>query len=495
MIRLALLILLLSCALARAADLPPPLLREFRGAWIASVGNINWPSKRDLTVEQQQAELRALLDNIADLKLNAVLFQIRPAADALYKSDLEPWSEYLTGEMGRAPAPFYDPLEFAVKEAHQRGLELHAWFNPYRAGVLPRKGPVAAKHISKTRPWLVKKYSNYEWMDPGEDAVKEQTVAVILDVVRRYDIDGVHLDDYFYPYKVVEKPGKYVEFPDDSSYNAYKKKGGRLERDDWRRENVNDLMERLNSGIKRIKPHVRFGISPFGIWRPGFPESVRGLDAYEHLYADSRKWLREGWVDYFAPQLYWRIQAPQQSYPELLKWWLAENPKQRYVFPGSTMSGVGKPRDPWPASEIVNQLTLSRELNANDGHILWNYNKVFQNADNLRSTLAQKIYTEPAIGPAYHWLDSAAPVKPVVVVRPESAQTKLTLQWRAADAEKPFLWALQSKRAGKWITEFIPSHFNARSYLPTDIPSQIALTAIDRCGNASAPALLTLPIR
>src|ERR1051325_8525553 len=166
-------------------DVPPAIMREFRGAWIASVGNLNWPSKPGLPTEQQKAELKAILDNAADLKLNAVLFQVRPACDALYRSDLEPWSDYLTGELGKAPSPYYDPLEFAINEAHARGLELHAWFNPYRAGILPRKGPVPAKHISRTRPWLVKKYGMHQWLDPGEDAVKEYTTHNIENHPRR----------------------------------------------------------------------------------------------------------------------------------------------------------------------------------------------------------------------------------------------------------------------------------------------------------------------
>jgi uncharacterized lipoprotein YddW (UPF0748 family) len=477
------------CGAFAQTNLPPPIMREFRGAWIATVGNINWPSKPGLPTEQQQAELRAILDNAADLKLNAIIFQVRPACDAFYKSDLEPWSDYLTGELGKAPSPYYDPLEFAVAEAHARGLELHAWFNPYRAGVLPRKGPVPAKHVSKSRPQLVKKYGTHEWLDPGEDAVKEHTTRVILDVVRRYDIDGVHLDDYFYPYKEKDGRGAVIDFPDENSWKAYRKRGGKLERNDWRRQNVNDLMQRLYTGIHRTKPWVRFGISPFGIWRPGFPPQVDGLDAYEALYADSRRWLREGWVDYLAPQLYWKISAPKQSYPELLKWWLGENPRHRYVWPGSNLSWVRT--NGWEASEIVRQFTLERELNPNPGHLIWNFNRVLANESGVRSALAQGVYGTAAIPPAFSWLDGKAPGRPEVVIKPESG-LKTTVQWKGTGTEKAWLWALQTRIGGNWTTEIIPGQFNARTFTRDKTPEVVAVTAIDRCANASLPTLLTV---
>lgn len=480
-----------SFAATNAFPAPPPIQREFRGAWIATVGNINWPSKPGLPVAQQKAELLRILDDARDLKLNAILFQVRPAGDAFYKSDIEPWSEYLTGEMGRAPEPFYDPLAFAVSEAHARGLELHAWFNPYRAGILPRKSAVSAKHIAKTRPWLVKRYANYQWLDPGEDAVKDHTTRVILDVVRRYDIDGVHFDDYFYPYKEKDARGNWMEFPDSGSYAAYRKKGGRLERDDWRRQNVNELVERLNRQIQAIKPWVRFGISPFGIWRPGNPPGVAGLDAYAHLYADARKWVHEGWVDYVAPQLYWRINAPKQSYPELLKWWLGENPRGRHVWPGSTLSGVGEPKPAgWPAQEILEQFTLARTLNDQPGHIIWNYNRILANNDNVRTLLDQKFYTQAAVPPAFPWLDSKPPLRPTATISPADSAHKTTIRFQLA--ERAWLWALQTRLGTNWTTEIIPGQFNARSFTRDKKPDLLSLIAIDRCGNFSPPLQLDL---
>jgi uncharacterized lipoprotein YddW (UPF0748 family) len=236
------------CLRTDTSCVPPTLAREFRAAWVATVDNIDWPSKKGLSTEQQQAELIALLDKSEAIGLNAIIFQVRPAADALYESKIEPWSEYLTGTQGQAPQPFWDPLAFAVKEAHKRGLELHAWFNPYRARHPSAKGPLATSHIARQHPELVKKYGTQLWMDPGEPAVRAQTLKVVLDVVKRYDIDGVHLDDYFYPYKEKQANGT-TDFPDDPSWKRYQKAGGTLDRDDWRRQNVNQLIEELHAAI------------------------------------------------------------------------------------------------------------------------------------------------------------------------------------------------------------------------------------------------------
>jgi uncharacterized lipoprotein YddW (UPF0748 family) len=269
-----------------ASDLtcaPPAVAREFRGLWIAAVGNIDWPSRPGLSADSARAELRALLDRARSSGLNAVILQVRPAGDALYASDLEPWSEYLTGEQGVAPSPWWDPLKFAVAEAHARGLELHAWFNPYRARHSSAKGPLSRRHIAVARPTLVQHYGSQQWMDPGETAVRVHAIRVILDVVKRYDIDGVHIDDYFYPYKERNRRGVLIDFPDADTYLRYVRGGGKLERDDWRRENVNTLVRELYASIHAEKPWVKFGVSPFGIWRPGFPESVVGFDAYTEL--------------------------------------------------------------------------------------------------------------------------------------------------------------------------------------------------------------------
>ncbi|HVT28302.1 MAG TPA: family 10 glycosylhydrolase, partial [Lacipirellulaceae bacterium] len=245
---------------------PPPVAREFRGAWVATVGNIDWPSKPGLPADVQKRELIAIFDKCLELNLNGVIFQVRTQADALYDSKFEPWSEFLTGRMGEAPKPYYDPLKFAVEEAHRRGLQLHAWFNPYRVHTPVAKSEPAANHASVARPDIVRTYGQYKWFDPGDPASEDAFVAVLTDVVKRYDVDGVHIDDYFYPYQEKDKSGKTIPFPDDETYRRAVAAGVKLDRADWRRQNVNHLIERMYTEVKKLKPWVLVGISPFGIW-------------------------------------------------------------------------------------------------------------------------------------------------------------------------------------------------------------------------------------
>ena len=384
-------LLLLTPATARADESP----REFRGVWVATVANIDWPSKKGLPTNQQQKELLAILDKCVELKLNAVVFQVRPMADALYASKLEPWSEYLTGAIGKAPEPFYDPVEFAVKEAHARGLELHAWFNPYRARHPSATSPTPDDHIVKARPDLARPYGKHYWMNPTHKDVQDRSLAVILDVVRRYDVDGVHMDDYFYPYKEKDADDKIIPFPDDDTWEAYQKAGGKLKRDDWRRKAVDDFVERLYREVKKAKPHVQVGISPFGIWRPGHPPGIAGLDQYAELYADAKKWLNEGWVDYFSPQLYWPIKQEKQSFPKLLKWWADENPKGKQLWPGLYTSRVTGGEKSWPASEVVEQIKLIRAQPGASGAIHFSAKALMKNTGGIADAL-KEVYREPA---------------------------------------------------------------------------------------------------
>jgi len=461
---------------------PPPPAREFRAAWIATVGNSSWPSKPGLTTAQQKAELIALLDRAAALKLNAVIFQIRPASDALYASSLEPWSEYLTGVQGRAPEPFYDPLAFAIAEAHQRGLELHAWFNPFRAHHFQSVSPIAPNHISQTHPELVRSYGKYLWLDPGEPAVREYVLRVVMDVVNRYDVDGVHFDDYFYPYKEKSAAGAEMDFPDDASWKKYGAHSG-LSRDDWRRQNVDVFVEQVYRAIKAAKPWVKFGISPFGIWRPKNPPAISGFDAYAVLFADSRKWLREGWCDYFAPQLYWPIEPKAQSFPALLEWWNRQNIRHRHLWPGlnSLKAGEG-----WPPSEIVNQINLTR-LYANAGHIHWSISALMKNPA-LDAALTHEIYRQPALIPASPWLEATPPAPPTlsVTVWKKSAH----VQWQNAAGKPASGWVLQSRTNGVWTTQIFPAG-RADAYLDNVTPDTISVRAVDRVENLSEPAIWT----
>jgi uncharacterized lipoprotein YddW (UPF0748 family) len=393
---------------------PPPAPKsEFRAVWVATVDNIDWPSKRGIGTDQAKSELIRIFDKCRELNLNAVIFQVRPSADALYDSKIEPWSEYLTGQQGTAPNPYWDPLAFAVEEAHKRGIELHCWFNPYRALHPAQKGPVASNHFSKTNPGVVKQYGKYLWMDPGEAAVQRRSLDVMIDVVKRYDVDGVHIDDYFYPYKEKGPDGNLLDFPDENSYGRYLSAGGKLNKGDWRRKNVDDFIERLYSQIKRTKKWVKFGISPFGIYRPGVPDGIKaGVDQYADLYADALKWYQKGWCDYFTPQLYWPIKQIPQSYPVLLKYWATNNPSARHFWPGNFTSRTSPSEGNWPSQELVDQINLTRGQAGAGGNVHFSMKAFMEDYNGIATALKQGPYKDPALVPASPWLGNRKPGVP-----------------------------------------------------------------------------------
>jgi uncharacterized lipoprotein YddW (UPF0748 family) len=480
----------------KTSDVPPPPAREFRGVWVATVANIDWPSKPGLSTDQQKAELIAILDRAVQLRLNAIILQVRPGCDALYDSRLEPWSEYLTGQMGQAPEPYYDPLAFAVDEAHKRGLELHAWFNPYRAHHAEAKSSLSPDHISQTHPELVRQYGRYLWLDPGEKAVQDYSVSVVRDVVHRYDIDGVHIDDYFYPYKEVDAQKKVIPFPDDASWQKYVASGGKLSRDDWRRANVDTLIQRLYKTIKAEKPWVKFGISPFGIWRPGYPEQIKGFDAYAQLYADSRKWLRNGWVDYWTPQLYWKIDQAPQSYPVLLKWWVEQNARHRNVWPGNFTSRVGgSGTASWGVDEVVQQIHKTRLQPGATGNVHFSMKSFMRSPEGLSETLASGVYALPALVPASPWLGNRAPGKPKFTVALEPGSSGIRLNWLSARNGITWLWVVQTRVGDVWTTEILPGAESSR-LLEKDPaspkPDVVAISEVDRLGNQGPPALVRI---
>ncbi len=474
----------------------PPARREFRAVWVASVRNIDWPSKPGLSTQEQKDELIEILDRSAALKLNAVILQVRPAADALYASPYEPWSEYLTGRMGRAPNPYYDPLEFAVNEAHRRGLELHAWFNPYRARHPSSRSPASRDHISVTHRPLVKKYGTHLWMDPGERAIREHSIKVVLDVVKRYDIDGVHIDDYFYPYKERDRRGRVIDFPDGVSWRRYVRSGGRLARDDWRRANVDSLVKQVYEGIKASKPWVKFGISPFGVWRPGYPPQIGGLDSYSELYGDSRKWVNNGWGDYFTPQLYWRIDQENVSYPVLLEWWVEQNRMGRHIWPGNYSDKVGNGGTSWESQEILDQISATRAQPGATGNVYFSMRSLMSGNTGLPERLAAGPYATRALVPASRWLDSVPPAVPIVRAGRDARTGALTLTLRPQGSEPTWLWVIRSRSQSSWTTEIIPG-FNATYAFPRTVgPSPIeavVVTAVDRTGNESAPVIVGIP--
>ncbi|WP_339383906.1 glycoside hydrolase family 10 protein [Fortiea sp. LEGE XX443] len=481
-----------------AAIAPPSPNREFRGVWVASVVNIDWPSKAGLTTAQQQAELITILDRAAKLKLNAVVLQVRPAADALYESKYEPWSEFLTGQMGKPPAPFYDPLAFAVEEAHKRGLELHAWFNPYRARHAQAKSIISANHISKTRPELVKRYGKYLWLDPGEKAVQDHSIAVIMDVLNRYDIDGVHIDDYFYPYPIKDSKNKPVDFPDQPSWQKYQQSGGTLNRSDWRRENVNNLVQRLYQTIKSTKPWVKFGVSPFGVWQPGFPKQIgndKAFNPYQQLYADSRKWLINGWLDYLSPQLYWRIEQKQQSYPVLLNWWIEQNTQARHIWPGIYTSRVGQSGSAaWPAKEIIYQIKTTQGHNGSDGNIHFSMKPLLQNRGGIADLLPQDVYSHQALVPSSPWLDKTPPEKPQVSLEKDVIGNKILLKWQPTGKQQVWLWVVQSKIGNEWNTSILPAGQNS-TLINNPQVEDVAISAVTRYGIQGTSAVVEVQKR
>jgi uncharacterized lipoprotein YddW (UPF0748 family) len=445
---------------------PPQLAREFRGAWIAAVYNLDWPSSKGLGAGAQQAELRAILDKVTALKMNAVVFQVRPQCDALYQSSLEPWSPWLTGTMGRSPG--YDPLAFCILEAHARGIEVHAWFNPFRA-LCNNSERISSNHICRSAPNNTKRYGSMTWCDPAVPDSRSRALGAIMDVVRRYDIDGVHLDDYFYPY-----PAGGLSFPDGKTPAQ-------------RRAYIDGFVSNLYSSVKGRKPWVRVGISPFGIWRPGVPAGiVAGLDSYEQLAGDSRKWLKNGWVDYLAPQLYWRISPQQQSFPALLGWWRQQG--SRPVWPGIATARINSSEDPGrPASEITNQIELTRKIGNNwNGHIHWSAKSLVTNRGGIASKLAAT-YTQPAAVPPMPWVSSRTPAAPGVSASVQGGNT--VVRW-SPDGNTAKI-AVQARNGGSWRTAKISYTGAGQATIPR--ADAIAVTALDRFGNASPPKVLGLP--
>lgn len=458
----------------------PEVKREFRAAWVASVANINWPSKKNLSVQEQKNEALFILELLKNHHFNAVIFQVRPSADALYKSNLEPWSYFLTGEVGRAPEPYYDPLEFWIEEAHKLGMELHIWLNPYRAHH-SNGGKITPKSMVNTTDANVVRLKNgMYWFDPSDPKTQNHTSAVVRDLVRRYDIDAVHFDDYFYPYSSYNNG---ADFPDQRTWNEYIAKGGQLSKADWRRENVNKFVERIYKEIKAEKPYVKFGISPFGIWKPGYPASAKGLSQYDELYADAKLWLNKGWVDYFSPQLYWAIDSKGQSFRELLLWWKAENTHKRHLWPGLNTVEIKASHRP---TEIANQIRLTREILGDDaGALHWSVAGLIKKYDML-STLAKDSYKEEALAPKSPWIKSEKAPRPELNYTLNSQS--VTINWKTSQPAKAFKWVLYLKYGDSWETMILnPSETSkaVERVKNSKSLSVIALQSVDRLSNES----------
>ncbi|MEY3563223.1 MAG: hypothetical protein RLZZ294_1229 [Bacteroidota bacterium] len=462
----------------------PQIPREFRAAWIASVANINWPSKPGLTTAEQKQEALQLLDYLKTNNFNAVILQVRPQADALYKSNYEPWSYFLTGKQNQAPQPFYDPLQFWIDEAHERGMELHAWLNPYRAHHTSSKD-ISNESIVRKNPEMVYRLKEgFYWMDPSKKETQDLTTKVVMDIVNRYDVDGIHFDDYFYPYPSYNGDS---DFPDEKSYQQYINSNGMLSKGDWRRASVNNLIERVYKEIKTSKSHVKFGISPFGIWRPGFPASIKGFDQYEKLYADAKLWLNKGWIDYFTPQLYWPTSKTEQSFPVLLSWWQEENTFQRHLWPGININTDKYGRS--DNAEIEQEIEFGRKLiPKSNGVVHWNISMLTKNPS-LTKTLNEGPYKTTALVPASKWLDSIPPANPTTTVKKIGAA--IELNWKPKENDV-FQYILYANFENNWEYQILPKSTTRKSLNKFKIVDgkkielkKVIVSAIDRAGNES----------
>ena len=457
----------------------PQVEREFRAVWVATVDNIDFPSRKGLSPDEQKKGLLAILDLTQTLRLNAVIFQVRPMADAVYKSELEPWSEFLTGQMGRGQD--FDPLEFLVTEAHKRGILVHAWFNPYRA-YHPAARTISENHISKLHPEFIRQYGRYMWFDPSDTGGQQWSLNVIKDVVRRYDIDGVHFDDYFYPYKEKDGAGKDIDFPDEKNWQAYVASGGKLSRDDWRRQNVNTFIETVGREIKKIKPEIVYGISPFGIWQPDAAKGITGFNAYTELYADSRKWVQDGTVDYLAPQLYWETSRKGQSFRVLLDWWRTQNIKGRFIWPGVAVYRIGS-TPTFTVDEIANQIDYTRQHPETNGAIFFSEKSLRNDLGDIQKELREKIYKRDALIPQFSWIN-ALPIKaPRVNITRDSQYIRAT--WAEQGGRKAFWFIIYAKDKDGWSYSIVPATEHSISLTASRKIEKIIVTSVDRLGNES----------
>ncbi|MBX3250864.1 MAG: family 10 glycosylhydrolase [Myxococcales bacterium] len=405
------------------ADVPPtdggPELtavshrRELRGVWLTTVYNLDWPSRSSLSASAQREELEAILDLLVATGFNAVFLQVRPEGDALYRSSLEPWSRFLTGTMGRDPG--WDPLAVAIEEAHARGLELHAWVNPYRGLASSSTSTAEAEgHPSRRFPQHAHVYGSSLWMDPGAVEVQQHALAVMRELLESYDLDGLVFDDYFYPYPYTppgSPPGTpSVPFPDDATWTTYQATGGALSRADWRRDNVNRFVAATFELVREVRPTARFGISPFGIYRPGMPAGITGLDAYAAIYADARAWWAAGTVDWLGPQLYWPSTQAPQAYGVLVEWWGAfvTEDDGRFMLAANDATRLGSTAA-WTLAEVETQVDLTRAASGMAGNVFFRMRALTENRHGLTDALRERHYAQPALPPATPGAPAPAP--------------------------------------------------------------------------------------
>ena len=435
--------------------------REFRAAWIQSVNG----QFRGMPTEKLKQNLIGQLNSLQKAGINAIIFQVRPEADALYASRLEPWSRFLTGVQGKAPEPYWDPMQFMIDECHKRGMEFHAWINPYRTKTT-LKSELAPNHVYNIHPeWFVT-YGDQLYFDPALPESRRHICMVVSDIVSRYDVDAIHMDDYFYPYPIKGK-----DFPDDASFARFG--GGFSNKGDWRRSNVNVLIKKLHETIREIKPWVKFGVSPFGIYRNESSDPLgsktKGLQNYDDLYADVLLWAREGWIDYNIPQIYWHIGHPVADYETLVKWW-ARNTENRPLFIGQSVMNTVQNADPKNPSinQLPRKMALQRAYQTIDGSCQWPASAVIENAGKYRDALIAEYHKYPALPPVFDFMDNEAPGK-VRKVKPIWTEDGYILFWTAPKYKEEMNRAVQ----------YVVYRFDAKEKVNIDDPSHIVAITRD----------------
>ena len=435
--------------------------REFRAAWIQSVNG----QFRGMPTEKLKQNLIGQLNSLQKAGINAIIFQVRPEADALYASRLEPWSRFLTGVQGKAPEPYWDPMQFMIDECHKRGMEFHAWINPYRTKTT-LKSELAPNHVYNIHPeWFVT-YGDQLYFDPALPESRRHICMVVSDIVSRYDVDAIHMDDYFYPYPIKGK-----DFPDDASFARFG--GGFSNKGDWRRSNVNVLIKKLHETIREIKPWVKFGVSPFGIYRNESSDPLgsktKGLQNYDDLYADVLLWAREGWIDYNIPQIYWHIGHPVADYETLVKWW-ARNTENRPLFIGQSVMNTVQNADPKNPSinQLPRKMALQRAYQTIGGSCQWPASAVVENAGKYRDALIAEYHKYPALPPVFDFMDNEAPAK-VRKMKPVWTEDGYILFWTAPKYKEEMNRAVQ----------YVVYRFNDKEKVNIDDPSHIVANTRD----------------
>ncbi|MEI6410311.1 MAG: family 10 glycosylhydrolase [Bacteroidota bacterium] len=436
---------------ASAQNIPKPPVAEMRGAWVATVANIDWPSQPGLAPDQQRLQFDSILDALKAMNFNAVFVQVRPAGDAFYNSPNIPWSKYLTGQQGVAPEPLYDPMEYMIQEAHKRRMEFHAWLNPYRATFDLDTANLSPNHPLRSLPnnrkaeWFFR-YGRRYYFNPASPLVRQYLVNVVKDIVVRYDVDGIHFDDYFYPYK---EPNETID-----DYNDFAKAPrGFTNVEDWRRDNINRLIQDVSLNIKKIKPYVRFGIGPFGVWRNKDRDPVNGSDTragimcYDDLYADVLLWLKNGWIDYVAPQVYWSIGFPPADYEKLVDWWSKHTfGRQLYIGHAAYKIGTHNVDTNWDQPDQINkQIVLNRSNPNVQGSIFFSVKSLTSDSLGVQDSLIGNIYRTRALPPGMSYLSNVPPATPQIC-GVKGTPTSIKLAWNVCNIvtgeEMPYYYAV-----------------------------------------------------